>query len=182
MLSLIDTVVIAAAVSAAVTVVGWFASHWSTRRLEDSRRNEKIIDVQTALLADIESNLSRYAEIDLDAHLKSITDRILKPGAAKPFTPFVPRDAIEVVFEAIIADIHILPTDVIGDVVGYYKQEYKLRELIFDLRSDRYSELEPERKAQIYRDYVWQIKTVIYSGTTAINGLSQSLGQHRRRP
>lgn len=175
--SLFDTVVISAAVSAAVTMLGWFAAHWSSIRLEESRRIEKILDVQTALLADIESNLSRYAEIDLDAHLKSITDRILKPGAGKTFTPFVPRDAIEVVFEAIIADIHILPTAVIGDVVGYYKQEYKLRELIIDLRSDRYAGLEPDRKAQIYRDYIWQVKTVIYSGTEAANNLSRSLGR-----
>jgi hypothetical protein len=133
--------------------------------------------VQTALLADIESNLSRYAEIDLDAHLQSIVDRILKPSDGKPFTPFVPRDAIEVVFEAVIADIHILPTETIGDVVGYYKQEYKLRELVFDLRSDRYAALEPDRKAQIYRDYIWQIKTVIYEGNAAIDSLSGSLGR-----
>lgn len=175
--SLFDTVIISAVVSAGVTMLGWFAAHWSSTRLEESRRIEKILDVQTALLADIESNLSRYAEIDLDAHLKSITDRILKPGTGKSFTPFVPRDAIEVVFEAIIADIHILPTEVIGDVVGYYKQEYKLRELVMDLRSDRYAELEPDRKAQIYRDYIWQVKTIVYSGTEAANNLSRSLGR-----
>jgi hypothetical protein len=38
--------------------------------------------------------------------------------------------------------------------VAYYKQEYKLRELVEDLRSSRYQELEQDRKARIYEDYV----------------------------
>src|SRR4051795_6622026 len=95
-----DTAVVAAVVSAAVTGAGWIVSHWSTQRLEERRRNERVVDVQTALLADIESNLSRYAEIDLDEHLASITKRIMESSDDRPFTPFVPRDAVEVVFEA----------------------------------------------------------------------------------
>ena len=161
---LLDTAVIAAVVSAAVTALGWFASHWSEQRLDTQRRIEKIVDVQTALLAEIESNLTRYEEIDLDLHTSQMVRRIMQKTRGRNFTPFVPRYATEIVFEAMLADIHILPTETIDDVVAYYKQEYKLRELVEDLRSDRYNELEQDRKARIYEDYVWQIKTVLVTG------------------
>jgi hypothetical protein len=173
---LLDTALIAAIVSAAVTALGWFASHWSEQRLETQRRIEKIVDVQTALLAEIESNLTRYEEIDLDKHTTDMVARITRKSGGKAFTPFVPRYATEIVFEAMLADIHILPTETIDDVVAYYKQEYKLRELVEDLRSDRYNELEQDRKARIYEDYVWQIKTVLITGEGARSALRNSLG------
>jgi hypothetical protein len=174
--SLLDTAIIAAIVSAAVTALGWFASHWSEQRLETKRRIERIVDVQTALLAEIESNLTRYEEIDLDRHTTDMVRRITGKGQAKNFTPFVPRYATEIIFEAMLADIHILPTETIDDVVAYYKQEYKLRELVEDLRSSRYQELEQDRKARIYEDYVWQIKTVLITGEEARGALRNSLG------
>ena len=174
--TLLDTALIAAVVSAAVTAFGWFASHWSEQRLETERRIEKIVDVQTALLAEIESNLTRYEEIDLDEHVANMVRRIRRKDGKAAFTPFVPRYATEIIFEAMLPDIHILPTETIDDVVAYYKQEYKLRELVEDLRSPRYQELEQDRKARVYEDYVWQIKTVLITGEQARSALRASLG------
>ncbi len=174
--SLLDTAILAAIVSAAVTALGWYASHWSQQRLDDKRRIEKIVDVQTALLAEIESNLTRFDEIDLDKHADQMVGRIMQKASRVNFTPFVPRYATEIIFEAMLADIHILPTETIDDVVAYYKQEYKLRELVEDLRSSRYQEIEQDRKARIYRDYVWQIKTALITGEQARNALRDSLG------
>jgi hypothetical protein len=171
-MALADAALVAAAVSGAVTALGWFATHWSEKSLEGVRRAERVIDVQTALLAEIESNLKRYQEFDLDAHGAQMT-RQMKQKAG--FTPFVPRYVSEVVFEAMIAEIHILPTKTIDEVVAYYKQEYKLRELVEDLRSDRYAKLEPDRKALMYEDYIWQIKTTLVTGTKARDALRTSL-------
>jgi hypothetical protein len=175
--SLFDTALIAAIVSAALTVLGWLVSHSSEKRLEIRRREEKIVDVQTALLAEIESNLIRYGETDLDAHLAEITKRILKPARGSRYTPFIPRDSTEIVFEAMLPEIHILPTEVIGDVINYYKQEYKLRELVEDLRGETYRDLDQPRKARIYADYIWQIKTVIWEGERSRASLAKSLGR-----
>jgi hypothetical protein len=179
--AIIDTALIAAVVSAAVTALGWFASHWSERRLEAGRRQEKIIDVQWALLAEIESNLLRYAEIDLDEHADQMERSIMAGRGTAGFTPFVPRDAPEIIFEAFIPDIHILPTETIRDVVSYYKQEYKLRELIEDLRNERYVKLARDRKALFYSDYVWQIKTVLSKGEKARTALARQLGPSAER-
>ena len=172
----LESALVAAVVSAAVTALGWFASHWSERRLEAVRREEKIIDVQWALLAEIESNLLRYVEIDFDEHADEMERRILAGRGIAGFTPFVPRDAPEIIFEAFIPDIHILPTETIRDVVSYYKQEYKLRELIEDLRSERYVKLSRDRKALFYSDYVWQIRTVLSKGEKARAALARQLG------
>ena len=176
MVSLLDTAMIAAIVSAAVTALGWLASHWSERRLDDRRRLEKIIDVQWALLAEIECNLLRYAEIDLDEHERDMVQRITRNRSRQGFTPFVPQDPAEIIFDAFISDIHILPTETIRDVVAYYKQEYKLRELVADLRSDRFAALDRSRKASLYEHYVWQIKSVLYHGERARAALAAQLG------
>ena len=174
---LYDVALIAVLVSAALTALGWFATHSSEKRLESLRRKEKIIDVQVALLAEIDSNLVRYGETDLDAHLEAMVKRIVQPAKAGGYTPFVPRDSTETVFAAVLADIHILPTEVIGDVVSYYKQEYKLEKLVDDLRGETYRALDQPRKAHIYSDYIWQIKTVVRDGESARASLSKSLGR-----
>jgi hypothetical protein len=176
-LPLLDTALVAAIVSAVITMLGWLASHWSERRLEAKRRTEKVTDVQAALLAEIESNLKRYQELDLDGHAFEMNRLIRK---SRTFTPFVPRYVSEVVFEAMIAEAHLLPTQTIDDVVAFYKQEYKLRELVEDLRSDRYASLEPDRKALMYEDYVWQIKTTLLTGNRARDALLISLGLPRK--
>lgn len=172
-----DTAMIAVLVSAAVTALGWYATHASERRLEDDRRMERIIDIQTALLAEIDSNLVRYGETDLDEHEKHMTALILKPGRGESYTPFVPRDSTEIVFATLLHDIHLLPSETIGDVVSYYKQEYKLEKLIDDLRGETFRALDRQRKAHLYADYVWQIKTVVWEGETARASLSKSLGR-----
>ncbi|NJM29812.1 MAG: hypothetical protein HC855_06660, partial [Rhizobiales bacterium] len=59
----------------------------------------------------------------------------------------------------------------------YYKQEFKLEKLIDDLRGETFHTLDKQRKAHIYADYVWQIKTVVSEGETARASLSKSLGR-----
>jgi hypothetical protein len=177
-----DTALLAAAVSGIVTALGWWASHWSTVRLEDKRRLEKIIDVQWALLAEIECNLARYAEVDLGLHEKDMLNRIRSGRGPAGFTPFVPREVAEIVFEAFLADIHILPTETIRDVVAYYKQEYKLRELVEDLRGERYAGLDSTRKAHLYSHYIWQIRSVLVYAERARASLVGQLGPEAQKP
>lgn len=168
---LVDTALAATIVSASVTAIGWLASHWSQLRLETKRRIEKIVDVQTALLAEIDSNLARYAEIKLDAD--ALGNEVL---VADGLAPFVSRSVSDVVFGRIVSDIHILPTETIGDVIAYYKQEHKLRELVEDLRSEKYERLDQRKRNKIYGDYVWQIKLALVAGERAKAVLRSSLG------
>ena len=52
----------------------------------------------------------------------------------------------------------------------------QLRELVEDLRSDKVQGLERDRKALLYSDYVWQIKSVLSEGERAIQALAGQLG------
>jgi len=71
----IGSAVVAVVISSLVTVAGWYATHRSERMLEAARRQERIQDIQTALLADIRSTSHRFRQIDLDQHLTDIWHR-----------------------------------------------------------------------------------------------------------
>jgi hypothetical protein len=141
--------IVAAVISAIVTAFGWYASHASARRLEAARRSERIQDVQTALRAEIRSQRQRL-RLFAEQQEKSGDAASEEPG----FTPFVPREAASFVFDAIVSEIHILPTEVIDPVVYYYRQIASLALFAEDLRSDRYASLPADRKAAMAADYI----------------------------
>jgi hypothetical protein len=68
----IESALIAVVISSIVTIAGWFVAHGSERRLEAARRQEKIQDFQTALLADIRSTGGRFANVDYGRHLDEV--------------------------------------------------------------------------------------------------------------
>jgi hypothetical protein len=76
-----------------VTIAGWYATHRSERLLETARRQEKIQDFQTALLADIRSTVHRFQQIDLDSHLSDMVAQIEGAPEGRDYTPFVPPGA-----------------------------------------------------------------------------------------
>lgn len=167
----VDSALIATVVSALITIGSWVVAHWSSNRIDEKRRIEKIVDIETALEAEIRSNLLRFEATDLDRHLDEI---VSKMRASAGFTPFVPRYASIVIFEAIVGEITILPNRTIEDVVLYYKLEYKLRDLVEDLRSEKFAALEGERKIEIYGDYVWLIKSARGQGQSALTALASA--------
>jgi hypothetical protein len=166
---------IAVVVSALVTVAGWFATYRSTRRLEELRRQEKTLDVQTALIAEIRSNMLRFADTDLEALEREVVDRIGSAPKSSPYTPFIPKFAHAMIFETVMAELHVLPTETIEDVVSYYKIEYKLSAFADDIRGDAFASLSPERKKLIYSDYVHIIRHAQKTGHAALQALVSSL-------
>ena len=168
----IGPAIVAAVISSSVTIAGWFVAHERDRRTEAARRQEKIRDVQTALLAEISSNISRFARIDLVEAAADKRDRILSdPG----YTHFVPRDASTVVFDALPKEIHILPSQTIEPVVSYYKQAFAVAHFVDDLKSDAYEKLDPKRKAEMYVDYLRMIIAAVEKAEEARRVLGRSL-------
>ena len=151
----IGSAVVAALISGIITAMGWYASHASSRRLEAARRLERIEDFQTALRAEIRSHrqqLLLFAQAGMvDKVVKRIEDTV---NSSSPFTPFIPRDVRSFVFDEVVREIHILPTEVIDPIVYYSRQVEALRLFGEDLRSDRFDRLEPARKVEMYKDYV----------------------------
>jgi hypothetical protein len=166
--------VTAAIVSSLFTAFGWLATYRGTRRLETLRRREKVIDTQAALVAEIRSNLLRFAGVDLDELRKTVLDLIGTAPRRSPFTPLVPQYAHAFIFETILGEIYVLPTEVIQDVVTYYKLEYKLSLFVQDLRHPDFAKLSPERKKLMYSDYVQMIKDTQKAGRQALRILEAS--------
>jgi hypothetical protein len=172
----IGPAIIAAVISALVTAFGWYASHTSARRLDVTRRRERIQDVQTALRAEIRSYRDRLASLDIEGYADEMVQRI---GAAaengQTFTPFIPKEDHTIIFDAIVGEIHILPTEVIDPIVSYYKQVTMVSRFADDLRSDLFSRLEPSRKAEMYGDYIAMSVQASKLADHAINVLDSAL-------
>ncbi|MDF2619249.1 MAG: hypothetical protein K0S00_1908 [Xanthobacteraceae bacterium] len=150
----IGPAVVAAVISSLVTVIGWWLNHQRERRRDAARRLERIRDVQAALRAEIRSHRERLRLFELNEDNAALLARIEASNDTAPFTPFLPREVDSFVFDAVIGEIHILPVAVIDDVVVYYRQTRSIAQFADDLRSDRFDRLQPERKAQMYRDYL----------------------------
>jgi hypothetical protein len=173
----ITTPLLTAALTSLVAMAGWYVAHRNARRLDESRRLEKVIDVQTALIAEIQSNVSRLAGLDLDQYERVVLKNIgsgQKPGR---YTPFIPRYAHAIIFEAMVSELHILPTHVIGDVVNYYKIEYRVSSFADDSRGESYAKLSAKRKQAIYSDYIQLMRDAMVTGETAIRSLERGVRQ-----
>lgn len=101
----IGPVIVAAAIAGLINVAAWFVTFRQTRRLEQERRSERVTDVQTALLAEVRSDLRNLKEIDVKANVAAITRMLEAAPTDRPYTPFVPRDSGTLVFSAIVGEI-----------------------------------------------------------------------------
>ncbi|WP_026380907.1 hypothetical protein [Afifella pfennigii] len=173
---LIGPAIVAAFISALVTIVSWIVSNRRERRLEAERRAERVRDVQSALLADIRSYRHRYFDTDLDAHLAKVVGQMQAATQEQPFTPFVPRENRSLVWASVARDVHILPIGVIDPVVLFFSQIETISALIEDLRSDRYWSLDAPRREAMYRDYILLRKYSVQLAEDAERALLAALG------
>ena len=172
----IGSAVVAVIISSLVTVAGWYATHRSERMLEVARRQERIQDIQTALLADIRSTGHRFRQINLDRHLADIGAQIEGAPEGRDYTPFVPGEPGSLLWSFVAHEVHILPNDVIEPVVLFFSQLETVRYFVADLRSDRYVTLGRARKAAMYEDYVRMMKYLVQLADDAQRALEVSLG------
>jgi hypothetical protein len=174
--ALIQSAVIAVVISSLVTIAGWYATHRSERMLEAARRQERIQDIQTAVLADIRSTGHRFRQFDLDRHLAEIVAQIEGAPEGRDYTPFVPREPGSLLWPSVAHEVHILPNDVIEPVVLFFSQLETVRCFVDDLRSDRYAAVSRVHKAEMYDDYVRMMKYLVQLADDAQRALERSLG------
>src|SRR5262249_43693766 len=153
--------VVAVVISSIVTVAGGFMTLRHERVREAERRNERIEDIQTALLADIRSSSHRFSQLDLDVHLNAMEARIRSALQNPGYTPLVPREPGSLLWASTATEVHILPTEVIDAVVIYFSQLETIRLFAEDLRGDRFASLDMDRKVEMYRDYVGVAKYLV---------------------
>jgi len=168
----IGPAIVAAIISAFVTGLSWWVSDRQAARRLTQQRQERVADLQTALLAEIRASRYRLEMANLQDHATRMKQTMLnEPG----FTPFVPLPVQPFVLNAILSEIHVLPIGVIDPVVIYYRQTMAVSQLSDDLRSDRFGDLDPARKAAIYDDYVALLIHADVLAEQAVSALYRSL-------
>jgi len=151
MQSWIGPAIIAAVVSGIVSAVGWFVASWQAMRFERRRRDEKVRDFQVALRAEIASDLLNMQVANRGDFLATVTAEYERDPA---YYPFVPRLASNVVFDAVVTEIQLLPEAVIRPVIRYARLRQTLERFIEDLRSETARTLAPQRQLTMYADYL----------------------------
>jgi len=171
----IGPVIVAAVIAGLINVAGWFVTLRHTRRLEQERRAEKVTDTQTAILAEIRSDLTTL-NIDVAKEVAATRERLAAAPDDKPYTPFVPKDSGAIVFSAIVSEIAVLPTNVIDPVVLHYKLREAIAHFADDLRADSFSRLPADRKLAMMEDYFRLRAHAAVLARDAISALERSLG------
>jgi hypothetical protein len=160
--------VIAAVISSLVTAFGWYVSDSRERRAEARRRRDKIVDLQKALRAEARSHLMQLEETDLGAELAAMTGRM---DADPAFVPFVPRESHDAVYRAVIADIHLLPSEAVEPVVLYHAHVAAMAAFADDLRSPAFAALHPFRRRLMYEDWIGMKRRALDRGRAAVAAL-----------
>jgi len=168
----IGPVIIAAAIAAMVNVLGWFVASLRDRRADDRRRREKQDDMATALMAEIAHYRDALTFFDLDEVWENVAEEM---ADNEDYMPFIPSERNDTIFRAFLAEIHILPEDVIQPVTRYYNQVFAIDAVISDLRSAAFK-AEPYRtRFAVYTDYISLKKQALVDGDSAIAALSAHL-------
>ncbi|KIN61699.1 hypothetical protein Z945_2692 [Sulfitobacter noctilucae] len=174
----IGPVIIAAAIAGLVNVVGWFVASLRDRRADDRRRREKQDDLATALLAEITHYRAALTFFDLDEVWETVAEEM---SENEDYVPFIPTERNDTIFSAILADIHILPEDVIQPVTRYYNQVFAIDAIIADLRSNALRSESRDIRLAVYTDYISLKKQALDDGNSAIAALSAHLSVSRAR-
>lgn len=170
----------AALVGALVVALGWFVSGMRERGRDRRRRQERSIDVQTALAAEIQHyvDILGNPEFDLDEAWRAMVDLM---DADPDYVPLIPSERNDTMFQSILPDVQILPEPVIRPVVRYYNQVFAIEAMINDLRSDhiRAKSTPQLQRIRMYTDYISMKKEALRLGNEACLALAQSLGTSR---
>ena len=183
--------VLAALITAAVTVSNWRANQRAQRQADADRRRDRIIDIQKALRAEIRVHVHQLRRSDLSAHLTAMVARMRAAPAKRRwfgsasrksagFMPFVPREAYDAVYRAVLADIHVLPTETVEPVVFYYQLTGAIAAMAEDLRSEPVRALEVERRIRMYDDYIAMKIGALQLGDAAIASLDANIAEAER--
>jgi hypothetical protein len=171
---IIDPRVQQAIIAGLFVAVGWVFNGYQNRKRERRRRLERMHDVQTALIAEIDHYVVTLKQFDLSTSWSRIVTAMEEDAK---YIPVVPSERNDTVFSALIAEIHVLPDPVIQPVVGYYNQVFAVDAIIDDLRSDLFREMDQVQRIGMYTDYIALKQEALARGEVALRALRVSTGR-----
>ena len=170
----IGPALIAAVISAVISIAGWILSGRRELARERRRRRERRADVQTALRAEIQHyvDILSNPDFDLNETWETVVNEMEEDES---YVPLIPSERNDIVFRAILEEIHILPGSVIQPVVRYYNQVFAIEAMIADLRGNGFAGAEQDQRIKMYTDYIALKMEALRLGRDAIEALSASL-------
>lgn len=168
--SILNPTVVAALVAAVVAMLARPVDDWLNRRRARTLRAERVSDVQRALLAEIRAHVVALESQRLDAEgAAALLARLRESGRF----PFIPTQANDRIFTAIIEEVHILPADVIDPVVTYYRQLSIMASFAAAMREQ--AEKDQARAIEMFGDYLELTESALESGQEAVRLLMTSV-------
>ncbi|HRO14525.1 MAG TPA: hypothetical protein PLL33_05700 [Paracoccus sp. (in: a-proteobacteria)] len=151
--------------------VGWWVVAWQNHRRDARLRDERVADIQRALLAEIRAHVAALEGQTLDDAIarEALVARLAGGG----HVPILPHDANDRIFRAIVADVHVLPEWAIDPVVRYYRLLAVRGALAQDIRSNAAEH--PARATEMFRDYLTLNDETLSIGHKAMIVLTASL-------
>lgn len=190
-------ILLAAVVSAVVTVLGWFVAFRRDDRAQARRRADEIanerrrrlerrLDFQIAIRAEIWANIYQLEADDLEADADAKALRFSSEknvlGRSRPWMPLIVREKRDMVFEALVNEIQILPSETIRPVIFYYSTIRAAALFAEDLRDPGFALRSAEVRALAYRDYIDMKKKALEFGQEAVEALTAEIENLRADP
>lgn len=129
---------------------GWWVVAWQNRRRDAKLRGERVRDLQRALFAEIRAHLATLERNDLADQGALVAARI---EAEAGYLPVVLPEGHDMIFRALLTDIHLLPRDTIDPIVLYYSQLNAVSQMAAALRGLDPARAQPRQAAAMFRDY-----------------------------
>ncbi|QFT57256.1 hypothetical protein FIU94_00345 [Sulfitobacter sp. THAF37] len=166
MMGQIDPRVSQAIIAGLVIAIGWLTTAIFAEGGKARARAEKTRDYHKALYAEIGNTLESLWEADSSEQY--VTDLIDRMREDHDYIPFLPREQHDHVYDAVIAELDVLPRQTIDAIVAYYSVIKAMSALVDDMRGDTFRTLDAERRIAIYSDYVGMRKQAFVFGKHAL--------------
>ena len=162
---------VTALVGGGVVAAGWFWTHALSRRRDRQLREERVGDIQRALLAEIRAHVAALEGQTLEE--PDAREAMVARLVQGRHVPILPHDANDRIFRAIVEDVHILPEWAIDPVVRYYRLLAVRSALAQDIRAN--AKDQPERATEMFRDYLILNDETLATGRRVMIVLSAGL-------
>lgn len=155
-----------AMIAGLVIAVGWLTTAIFAELAKSRSRAEKLRDYHKAIYAEIGNTLESLWEAGkTEEYVDGILKRMKQDAA---YVPFIPKEQHDHVYDAVIAEIDVLPRQTIDAIVAYYSLIKSVSAMADDMRGETFKTLEPQRRSAIYTDYVGMRKQAFLFGKYAL--------------
>lgn len=162
----LDTGIQQAMIAGLVIAVGWLTTAIFAELAKARGRAERLRDYHKAIYAEIGNTLeSLWESGETDAYVNQI---IAQMEEDESYVPFIPREHHDHVYDAVIAEIDVLPRQTIDAIVAYYSLIKSVAALAEDMRGETFKTLAKDRRVAMYSDYVGMRKQAFVFGKYAL--------------